>query len=278
MTQLIRSLKVLGALLALGAAYAVPAFAMTAMDAGSGGGEIFATQIFEELCDGDCSGLPSVEHPNGDPFDFVYGGKVGIGGTDIQINSGGSVYVRGPIHSQTRIYMEAGRDITAIGNVSLSADEIFLQTNENYGVKGVEFNFPILGPIIAPPPGPGVLICACVRTTGSHLDASVLDVGDINLEVVDGDIRLASGATAEAVVGVSADGPPLVERLRWSITRDGDIYLDLSMVTDVYRLKIKAGKSIVIVGGDSMPVPEPGTALLLGLGLASLSYKRRKSR
>lgn len=50
------------------------------------------------------------------------------------------------------------------------------------------------------------------------------------------------------------------------------------MATDVYRLKIKAGESIVIVGGDTAPVPEPGTALLLGLGLASLSYKRRKSR
>lgn len=78
----IRSLLLIGALVGLGAALAVPAFATgatrTAINPSNPDPGYFpATPIFETPCDGDSSSLAQLDEPRGEPFDFVYGGRLG---------------------------------------------------------------------------------------------------------------------------------------------------------------------------------------------------------
>jgi hypothetical protein len=58
------------------------------------------------------------------------------------------------------------------------------------------------------------------------------------------------------------------------IGRKGDIYLDLSQV-QLLKLKVRA-KGAIISEHAAVPVPEPGTGLLVGAGLALLASRRRQ--
>jgi len=233
--------------------------------------------IVNELCDGDCASLPPTPPPYEDAFDFEYGAQVTRGGLDIKVETTGSVFLVGPVRAAEGIYLEAGRDITALGNSIFAADEIILHTNPRNDKDSIDLNFPIFGPLAPPTLPPSVDICACIRTI-SHLGVSVLDGDD--LRVGRGDIRLEGDRVTAALTAYDPDEFATVGdkvgtfRLGWSISRNGDIYLDVSN-TELRSLKIKAGRSIVMADSLTTVVPEPGTALLLALGLAGLSRRRR---
>jgi hypothetical protein len=99
--------------------------------------------------------------------------------------------------------------------------------------------------------------CACVTVAGG----GTLRAG--------GDIALSAAAATEE----TSEPPQTPEAGLW-IARNGDIYIDLSMV-ELESIWIKALGSIVVSDLDSTPVPEPGPALLVGLGLIALASRRR---
>lgn len=231
------------------------------------------------LCDGDCgsSGLPDATKPGGGFFDFELGLVGRKDGFDLSLVTEGAVYLVG----------------------LLDAEEIVLQTTGS-----VVVDLDALQPILNPPRDDGgVIICACVEvvggggsgsaggeiTIGSGGDlvlrprASVgfAAGGDLALRAGIGDVVVSAGditLDAGLVVAHAALGgiaPPAPSMPALSVTRTGDVYLDLSGVR-LGRLFVEAADGIQVGPVSPRPVPEPGPALLIGLGLATLGTRGRR--
>lgn len=235
----------------------------------------------EILCDGDCGALDAAAtSPGGEPFDFDLGLRVLRGGLDLTIESGGDVYLQqvGPLRATGSVHLSAA-DIHVLGDLLIEADRVELWSRGSEIVKD--------GTVVVPPIVPPALvlrdvidriICACITVAGP--ETSVL-AGD--LELVGGGVSRRDGASTtlgaagdlvvRAVAGVAPDEaatPGL-----W-FTRAGDVFVDVSGV-GLENLKVVAKGRLVIAGEGARPVPEPGPALLLGLGLWALSRPTRRS-
>lgn len=215
---------------------------------------------------GGCGNLPDVDDPAvGDPFDFTAGYRGRTDDIDFFIETPGSIFILGPVRASNSIQLKATDSIRVQGSSVLVAESIHIETDGPITMRprsdldidlgtGIEIGGGIGFEIEFPSIIDSRIICACISTVQ-------LGAGGVSL-------------TAEAVTLNDGGLNSLVSR----ITGTGDIYLDLSMVS-LKNLKVKVGKSIVLSDLESISaVPEPGTALLLGLGLATLGFRRDRER
>ena len=224
----------------------------------------------EILCEGDCSALPtSPRNRDGTPFDFVYGIRPLTDGFDLTLSSDANVFLLAPLRTTESMQFFGRVSIDAIGNNTLEAGgNIVLE------VGLIPSKFPLgIAPPIIPGTRPFNPICGCISISAGGIEIATspgIEISGPRIELGPGGrIRLVDSGV-EAVTRVVQE--QTISGL--TISRSGDLYVDLSRVT-LRNLRVKAGKTIVIMASDSVPVPEPGTALLLGIGLALLASSQR---
>lgn len=224
--------------------------------ASSGGGG--PSGPIETLCDGACAGLFDLVTPEGEAYDFGFAGRVVEQDLDLTLHVGGDLYLLGPLEATGDIWIETSSIVVVDG-----------------GAIGIPTHPPIVG---GPRPGAGsVTIGAGGQIDLGDLDARVIraDGGAIDLSAT---TLVADLTVVAAVMGLeSPDGGGTSPG--FAFERDGDVYLDVSGVT-FSSFSVKAGGSIAVVAPDhpTKPIPEPGTAPLLGLGLALYALAIRRTR
>jgi hypothetical protein len=186
------------------------------------------------LCDADCAVVVGEAPDRGDgtPFDFDLGLIAQAAGLALAIETGGSAYIVGPLDALGTIELQAGE--VQIG------DEIVGGGSIEVPPRG-EITIVVSDTVIVAPEPP--------RTIGGG--GLVVSSG--------GDIQVAASTPLDP----ASSGGPI------SISREGDIYLDLAGV-ELASLSVTAGVSIVSREEKLTLVPEPATALLVALGLALL--------
>jgi len=228
---------------ALFALVAGPSSAITADPDGTP--SVPTSALIEVLCTGDaCANLDLPDMGMG--FDYVFGGRPTTGGLALDVSTTGSIFVLGPVRATESITFEALESHLNSGEGG-SGD---VSLGDGGGIELPSLDVELFDELADfSPPYP--VICACTST---------VDLG--------GEISLDS---------VAAQDPAPPTPLSWTASFQGDVYLDLSPYEHV-SISLFAKNKIVIVSDPSQPVPEPGTALLLGLGLAGLAGVRRDAR
>ena len=193
----------------------------------------------ETLCEGDCAVEGEVpDRGDGTPFEFELALVALASGLDLAIETGGSAYLVGPLD--------------ALGTIRLQAGEI---TIDGEAWRDASIEVPPDGGITILVPEIEIVTADPSRTIGG---------GGVTLVASGGDIRVAASTPIELAASMGTI----------SIAREGDIYLDLANV-QLGSLSLTAGVSIVSREERLALVPEPSTALFVGIGLAALTARRR---
>lgn len=214
----------------------------------------------------DCARLDPVAMPGGGDFAFAFGVKAFDDGLVLDVKTPNSIYVLGDL-------------VTDGGTITLRAETAYVLDGTNIRNDIGPIVPPVVPPIVpgVHPGDGGVVICACVTVL------SLPELPDLpRLEVGEGgdiDLRAQDHAVLEGLAFPPPEPkqPGDAKRGAILIDRDGDIHIDASSVAWFERIDLEAGEKLVIDGGGGkVPiVPEPGTAMLLGLGLAAMAAGRR---
>jgi hypothetical protein len=86
------------------------------------------------------------------------------------------------------------------------------------------------------------------------------------------------GAATVADFLFAPDGEPIPAIRQWSFSGDGTVTGEYSFPTEPEEPLFRFDRMVYEFDGQSAPVPEPGTMLLLGSGVATVWTRQRKGR
>lgn len=201
------------------------------------------SSLIQEICSGAGCQQLRVPETSGMDFQFVFGARPLRDGIALDVRTDGSLFVVGPIRSTGDIRIAT--NALHVGDID-DPDGSTGGSGGNIRIGTIDIQ---LEEVTLLPP----VICACVS------------IGDGRLRIRGDEIVLASVAQHES----GAHSNPLA----WTASFEGDVYLDLSGF-EFASIHLSAEQKIIFVDKDLLPIPEPGTAMLFGLGLAALGRRR----
>lgn len=211
------------------------------------------TNGFSEILCGPPIGCASLVVPSAaDGFDFEFGARALASAIHLEIETQGSVFLLGPVR--------------ATGDIRIHTETLEVSSSISTGDPGeVE-----VGGGRVPGSGAEISVGDVTIVVGEPPDPIV--VAPPSVSVLEGSLVLRTAAATTAEASPSSSPDPL---LLWRIEAEGDVFLDLSGV-ELASLDVFAKRRIRVAEADTNPIPEPTTALLLGLGMTALAHRRTR--